>query len=98
MKLKVKNGNFNKEDHRFSLACRLSNIIEGETVGTLPYAPNQDDTWFWTLDLGNDWKVKFFEDDPNVFEIIYRYQCATNQFEEALAGWLKVRMGAEIYE
>lgn len=100
MKLKLKNADFESEWNRVQFANQLSCHVEGAgpEAGFRPYCPNENDTWFWTIDSGNDWKVKFFEDDPNAFEIIYRYQCAANQFEEALAGWLKVRMRAEIYE
>lgn len=60
--------------------------------------PNEGDTTYWTLDGGNNWKLKFYPEQPEVFEIIYRYQCEANPFEEALAGWLKVRIHAEPVE
>lgn len=80
---------------RARLAKYLSLVIEGADSNELPYKPNKDDDYFWTLDLANDWKVKFIEDAPSQFEIIYRYQCLANQYEEVLAAWLKIRIGAE---
>jgi len=71
----------------------LSITIEGRCGGFQPYKPNENDDTFWTLDSGNDWKVKFFPDEPSCFELRYRYQCAANPYEEVLAAWLKVRIG-----
>lgn len=75
----------------------LSVTIEGRKDDTFaPYRPNEDDDYYWTLDSGNNWKVKFLPDEPNCFEVIHRYQCAANPFEQALAAWLVVRLGLEI--
>jgi len=94
MKLITRN-TYNTAANRKHLAEFLSATIEGDSSrGFSPYKPNEKDDTFWTLDSGNDWKVKFYPESPNIFEIIYRYQCPANQFEEALAGWLKVRMCA----
>jgi hypothetical protein len=38
-----------------------------------PYMPNDGDTTFWTLDYGNDWKLKF-TDDHHTFEVLHCYQ------------------------
>lgn len=91
----------NKTDYtdpkaRKDLVDFLSHTIEGhDHHGSFePYMPNERDDFYWTLDSNNNWKVKFFPDQPKYFEIIYRYQCAGNPFEEALAGWLKVRIRA----
>lgn len=63
-----------------------------------PYKPNKDDDYFWVLDVGNDWKLKFFENYPDRFEITYRYQCEANRYEEALAEWLKVKYKVKVLE
>lgn len=80
---------------RREFAKFLSNTIEGREVESLPYKPNEDDTFYWTLDVGNNWKVKFFEESPEIFQIIHRYQCEQNRLEEALAGWLAARINAK---
>lgn len=38
----------------------------------IPYKPNEWDDSFWTIDAGNDWKIKFH--DEHSFEVIHRYQ------------------------
>jgi len=58
------------------------------------YMPNDGDDSFWTVDDGNDWKVKFNSDCPNEMEIIHRY----NKLKaiENLAGWIAYRTGGEV--
>ena len=80
-------------DGRKLLAIHISTIIEGKRNEELPYMPNEGDDYFWTLDLANNWKIKFFPEQPYCFEVRYRYQCAGNQFEEALGPWLIYRLG-----
>lgn len=60
--------------------------------GFEPYKPNTSDDFYWTVDAGNNWKVKFFHEDPYAFELIYRYQCAGNRYEESLFIWLTLCM------
>lgn len=82
------------EKDREWFAQSLSHIIEaGGQSSFQPYKPNENDDYFWTLDAGNDWKVKFFEEDYKSFGIIYRYEDRNNR-EGILAEWLKVRFGA----
>lgn len=80
-------------DGRKLLAIHISTIIEGKRNEELPYMPNEGDDYFWTLDLANNWKIKFFPEQPYCFEVRYRYQCSGNQFEEALGPWLIYRLG-----
>jgi nucleoside 2-deoxyribosyltransferase len=76
----------------------VSLFIEGRKDDTFaPYMPNENDDGFWCLDSGNNWKLQFRVDaDPGVFEIRYRYQCAANPYEEALAAWLGIRLGLKV--
>ena len=60
----------------------------------LPYKPNKHDNTFWTLDIGNDWKVKFFPDEPNTMEIIHRY--GNKEAIKALASWVAYRTGGKL--
>jgi hypothetical protein len=96
MKLKIKQ-DLSSVRQRAILVELLSATIEGRgpTGAFSPYKPNEADDSYWTLDSGNNWKVKFIPGEFGVFEIIYRYQCAGNPFEQALAGWLKVRLDAD---
>jgi hypothetical protein len=94
MKLRNRD-NYSTPEARKRLVIFLSHTIEGRAYpdnSFAPYKPNETDDMFWTLDSGNNWKVKFHADEPQVFEIIYRYQCAGNPYEEALAAWLAVRI------
>ncbi len=82
---------------RRQLVDIISDILEaGSCYDFTPYHPDHDEL-FWTVDSGNDWKVKFFHDDPYSFRLTYRY--ANHGWgggkEAALAGWLKVRLGVE---
>lgn len=83
---------------RESLAKSLCYMHHGRDVSKVfsPYMPNGGDSSFWTYDQGNDWKVKFFDESPRSFGIIYRYDSDKGQQEMALAGWLCVRLGMEI--
>jgi hypothetical protein len=38
-----------------------------------PYMPNDNDDSFWTIDMGNDWKIGFDDKKSNTFYIMYRY-------------------------
>jgi len=82
-------------DTRRMLAEFLSNTIEGRDHPEVPYKPNDNDDYYWTLDSNNNWKVKFYHEDPYSFEIIHRYQGGANKYEEALAGWLEYKLGVE---
>ena len=97
MKLTFPHADFSTSAARKDFTQCLSDIVEGHGCNDFePYCPNEHDDTFWTLDCGNDWNVIFLLDEPSVFVIRYRYQCAANPFEEALAGWLAVRIGATI--
>lgn len=75
----------------------LSAILQvGKDRTFQPYKPNADDDLYWTLDAGNDWKVRFMPDDSGIFEIRYRYSVGNPEQEAALAGWLKARIGVEV--
>ena len=89
--------NLSTAEAKASLVALLSMNIGGHEYidGFRPYQPNKTDDNYWTLDSGNDWKAKFFPEKPKQIEIRYRYQCKGNHYEEALAGWLKVLIGAE---
>lgn len=77
----------------------LATTIEGhaaEDSFLRPFNPNKGDTHYWTLDRGNDWKVLFPAGRPDSFEVLYRYNSPACDKESALAGWLAIRLGAEI--
>ena len=63
-------------------------------INDCPYMPNQGDTLFWTLDTGNDIKVKFFDTAPNEVEIIHRYR--VKNAVEGLARWFAYRYNGRI--
>lgn len=85
---------FDLEQERIKMARRLSFFVTGENLlPEIPYKPNEGDSYFWTLDGGNDWKVKFFEEDPTRFDIIYRYNHLYPEKEKVLGEWLKIKLG-----
>jgi hypothetical protein len=82
-------------DRRKNLAIDLSKFLNLREFQ--PYCPNEKDDFFWTIDGGNDWKLKFLEDQPNRVQIWYRYHAmGRNPHEEALIPWLVVRLGAKL--
>lgn len=70
----------------------------------IPYKPNDWDDSFWTIDAGNDWKIKFYSEDNSIFEIIHRYQINDNRTEyssvneavKSLAGLLAYRLSGKV--
>lgn len=83
----------NTSENREGMAKYISSIIErGKRCDSLPYKPNENDDYFWTLDSGNDWKVKFFEDSLLSFEIVHRYN--NQKATYALSLWIAYRIGA----
>jgi hypothetical protein len=91
MKVKLTNFNCKNVEQKEEIVLWLSRIIEAPNLRFEPYKPNENDGYFWTLDAGNNWKVQFDENEPDVLNISHRYQCTANQFEEALVGWLKFK-------
>lgn len=79
----------NKE--RIRIANFISCVACGRDVEGIPYKPNEHDDSFWTVDDGNDWKVKFFNDDLNLIEIIHRYR--NKEAINNLTYWLSYRIG-----
>lgn len=97
MKLRLKTPLTNEEDRKRFVKF-VSTTIEGRAENDVPYQPITNDPLYWTLDLTNNWKIKFSEEDPLIFELNYRYQSKENRIEEALAGWLAVRCSVSVVE
>jgi hypothetical protein len=91
MKIRIQTTDFKNENRRINFAEFLSYTIQGAEFKI--YKPNEDDSYYWTLDSGNNWKVKFFPDELDCVEIIYRYG---RHAEEKLIGWLGFKMDLEI--
>ena len=81
-------------DFRKAVVSFAAETINRRSLADIPYMPNEGDSTFWTIDMGNNWKIKFFDDEPDVFEVIHRYQ--NKQAIAALAGWLAFRLGGKI--
>lgn len=90
MKFKAKYP-YDTADKREDFAKFISCLIEGAESPDLPYKPNDYDSYFWTVDLGNNWKIHFDEEDPSLFTIHYRYNKG-NDFEETFGAWLEKRI------
>lgn len=94
MKIRINPSRCKTEEDRQKIAIFLSRMFGVETYPGIPYKPSEHDSYFWTLDAGNDWKVYFSKEDPGLFEIIHRYQK-----EEAIEGftkWAAYRITGEI--
>lgn len=80
---------------RKDMAEFVSNCMgDDNRHGFEPYMPNEGDDTFWTVDMGNDWKVKFFDDNLRVMEIYHRYH--VKEAIEALATWVAYKTGGEV--
>jgi hypothetical protein len=69
-------------------ACAVS----GDKHDGHPYMPNQNQTNYWTLDRGNDWKIGFDDKDPWVLLVRHRYH--NQEAVDALTRWAAYRLGA----
>ena len=96
IELRQHRGLFTEAKERKYYATLLSRLIAGRESDHVPYLPNEHNDYFWTLDTGNDWKVKFFPGDDEKFAITYRYEGTSNTAEERFAGWLEHRLGVDI--
>lgn len=85
------------KEKRQEIASLISGTIEaGRYRDTfVPYMPMEHDSSFWTLDTGNDWKLKF-EEDKTVFEIFHRYH--DEMATEGLVKWIAYRLGGSFFE
>lgn len=59
------------------------------------YCPNKSDYFFWTVDEGNDWKLKFIQEEPGELWIYHRYGAneKINKQVQLLGEWLIARFG-----
>lgn len=110
MKVLVKT-KFNLTKQREMIATMAHAMIDarGDKVSFntngIPYKPNEWDDSFWTVDAGNDWKIKFFDNDEHAFEVIHRYQIhdknnteysSVNEGVKSLAGLLAYRLSGKV--
>jgi len=84
---------FATESDRDKMATYLSYILNMGKKQGIPYKPD-DDSYFWTVDMGNDWRVKFFPDNQDTMEIIHRYK--NMGAVSALSRWIAYRTGGKI--
>ena len=62
-----------KIKNRTLFAKDVAKMFNGEDLVDFPYMPNDNDDSFWTIDMGNDWKIGFNDEDASIFYIMYRY-------------------------
>lgn len=79
-------------DQKKELFAKFVADLFPDSIRFEPYMPNQWDYSFWTVDRGNDWKLKFMDD--RVVEIRYRYHRDGNHYAlVSLANWIKWHYG-----
>lgn len=79
--------------------AKLANIAADlfpHSKGFSPYMPNEGNDLFWTIDQGNDYKIKFFDDDSSKVELVHRYFDVVSLMAEAEL--LKLLTGADRIE
>lgn len=91
MILKVKNHKYDTAVLRQNFAEFLSCIVTGHNGHA--FMPNHTDD-FWRIDMvGNNWIIVFNEDNNlETFRISYRYHAGHPEYEQALYGWLKIKL------
>lgn len=86
----------NSITNRKQIAEIISCIVQGSVVRDIPYTVNSGDEC-WTVDCGNDWHLKFFDEDDKKLRINYRYNNKeTNNKEAALVSWLCQKLNAKV--
>ena len=80
---------FNSYD-RERLASAVSRCVDCRQPGFEPYKPNAHNDTYWTVDSGNDWKVRFPQDATASFELVHRYSRSpeVQVSMQAVAPWL----------
>lgn len=81
---------------RLEIAHYIATVVNRCDHENYPYKPNESDSFYWTVDESNDWKVKFFPNDPKSFQIIHRYNNAKAVL--GLSEWLAYRLGGKVVE
>lgn len=81
-------------EQRLSMAKLVSATIEANhhRSGELPYNLGSDDT-FWHVDGGNDWWLKFHDDEVTM-EIRHRYDNV--KALEGISTWIAYRTGGKV--
>jgi hypothetical protein len=96
--IKYKHSRFDTSESRKQMAYYISNMF-GPDNGFEPYMPNEWDDYYWTLDNGNDWKIKFnggnYNDKPGTIEIYHRY--SNYEMIETICKWIAYRTGGEYF-
>jgi hypothetical protein len=87
---------FDSPEARKQCATRLGRLVSVNDIE--PYKPNEDDDLYWTIDSGNDWKVKFFADNPKRVQIRFRYNRPERDLETPLSNWIMARWGGKMIE
>ena len=80
------------ETFRKHYAGFISRVVEANTHRELPYFNSGD--YFWVLDSGNNWFLRFYDDEPATFSIEHRYNDADGL--EAIAKWIAYRLGGKL--
>ncbi len=66
----TKDKTFSNLEERRCLARKVSDLISHQFEFE-PYMTTEGDHSYWTVDPGNDWKIKFI--DNKTFQLIHRY-------------------------
>jgi len=84
---------FSTPEDRAKLACILTELVNKHKTTGVPYCPNASDSFFWTIDSGNDWKLKISQEDPAKFAVYHRYDSVFEEKKDALAAKILRRLG-----
>lgn len=88
--IKYQHHEFDTSEKRQLFAKCVSDMMWNHPKSNCPYVPPaKKSDYFWTCDDDNDWKVKFFDDDPKKVEIVHRYKNTIAM--TSLAEWIANR-------
>lgn len=94
MKIRIPRGGFDVPLNRQAIAECVAGTVDAGKVEGIPYKPNEHDDTYWTVDDGNNWRVRFNPAEPDSLEIIHRYD--HKGALTALCGWLAYRLGGTV--
>ena len=91
IRIELKNRKIQTNEQKEAFARSVSGCFSDNYPEFKPYRPNEHDFDFWTLDMGNDWKIQFITE--NVIEFRHRYSEAVGL--SCLIAWAMYQQGVE---
>ena len=97
MRIMLPDNQCETEEGRKAVATLIARTINEEERPDIPYQPEDDSfSFFWIVDAGNDWRVRFFRGIPDELEIVHRLGENEELRQVGLVGWIAHRLNGKI--